>query len=122
MDKEHIYTAREIRAKLTEALEYARTQKVIITKNGERFILVSETVIKQARKKNVELAAPIEDRRDHRVSVSADELLLDEIRELTSEIEAADTMNQDPDYWKAIAQKKVAVQELWDKWHMVTGR
>lgn len=45
-----------------------------------------------------------------------------EINQLQAEINAADPMNQDPDYWEVINDKKTKVQDLWAEWHTIQGR
>jgi len=44
------------------------------------------------------------------------------INELKVQIENADMLNQDPDYWATIAGMETKVQELWAEWHQVTGK
>jgi len=49
-------------------------------------------------------------------------LIIAGINELKVQIDNADMLNQDPDYWATIAGMETKVQELWAEWHQVTGK
>jgi len=51
-----------------------------------------------------------------------DKQILQEITAIQEIINAADPVNQDPDYWDVIEEHKKKVQELWSEWHEATGR
>lgn len=43
--------------------------------------------------------------------------VLKELNLLQKEVDQADPVNQDPDYWETINEKKIKIQSLWDEWH-----
>ena len=53
---------------------------------------------------------------------SPEKVILAKINRLQDEIDGANQMNQDPDYWDVINAKREEIKSLWQEWRELTGR
>lgn len=133
------YTTRELRTKLKEALDSAQEGRtVIIKRGGERFRIVREEK-SGVKHYSIDLPADIvhtdgtrtqltDDSAPHQSMVQGlDENkrpvlrttkhVLEDINALQAEVDKADPLNQDPDYWDEINNLKAEIQSLWTEYH-----